>query len=80
MDPECQETAKPNTVRYRVAKNEWNLRNRPWDGAIGIEEVEFWPDGSEVMTVPSLICWFSRGCEGLARRTVSLLNIQRVKP
>lgn len=65
--------------RYRIAENEWNLKNPPWSGAIGIEEVEFEQDEDgeyEVFTVPSLVCWFTRGGdqEHLAKLVVTLLN------
>lgn len=44
-------------MRWRIAKNKWNMRGLPWPGAVGIEE-----DDPE-LAVPSLICWFSRGID-----------------
>jgi hypothetical protein len=69
--PETRET-----VRYRVAQNEWNLKQPPWSGAVGIEEVAYWEDGSEIFAVPPLVCWLLRGSDpsGLAERIVAGLN------
>jgi hypothetical protein len=63
-------------IVYRIATNKWNLKSEPWRGALGIEQVELWPDGSEVYTVPALICWLTR-CDNqadLACRIVAALN------
>jgi hypothetical protein len=61
---------------YRIADNKWNLHQLPWSGAVGIEEVSLWEDGSEVYAVPPLQCWFTRGEHNpeLAYRIVDLLN------
>jgi hypothetical protein len=61
---------------YRVAENKWNLSDLPWAGAVGIEEVALWEDGSEVYAVPPILCWFTRGDHNpeLARRIIDLLN------
>lgn len=66
-------------TRYRIAENEWNLKDPPWRDAIGIEEVEYERDERgeyEVFAVPSLVCWFTRGDgqERLADQIVALLN------
>lgn len=42
-------------MRWRIARNEWNLRGAPWHGAFGIEEDD------EQLAVPGMICWFYRG-------------------
>ncbi len=67
-------------VIYRIAQNERNIKDPPWDEAIGIEAVELWPDGSEVLAVPSLVCWLTRGgdAQALAERIVRLLNFTPV--
>lgn len=44
-------------MRWRIARNEWNLEDRPWHGAVGIEE------DNDVAAVPALICWFLRGID-----------------
>jgi hypothetical protein len=44
-------------MKWRLIENEWNLKNPPWAGAIGIEE----DDVNAV--VPAIICWFTRGWE-----------------
>ena len=63
-------------VRYRIAENEWNIKDPPWSEAIGIEEVAFWKDGEEVFATPPLVCWFTRGGHQpeLADKVVALLN------
>ena len=42
-------------AKWRIARNKWNVKDPPWRGAIGIEEDD------EVLAVPSLVCWFTRG-------------------
>ncbi len=67
--------------RYRIAKNPWNLRSLPWRDAIGIEE--FYASDIEAPgTVPSLLCWFTRGGDQqeLAQRVVDLLNAALAAP
>lgn len=56
--------------RWRIAENYWNLKNPPWSGAVGIEEV---PDGDN--NVPALLCWFTipNGLDN-ARRVVTMHN------
>jgi hypothetical protein len=63
-------------IVYRVASNKWNLSDIPWSGAVGIEEVRLWEDGSEVYAVPPLLCWLTRGEHNpeLAHRIVDFLN------
>lgn len=58
---------------YRIASNECNLSDPPWRGAIGVEYIE--PDEPK-LSVPSLVCWFTRGndAEELAQKVVDLLN------
>lgn len=63
------------TKLYRVACNEWNLKNPPWTDAIGIEEVEFRRGGEELYAVPAIVCWFTAGCDiGLVNRIADGLN------
>ena len=63
-------------VRYRIAENKWNVKDPPWSEAIGIEEVFFWEDGSEMFGAPPLVCWLLRGSHqrALADKIVELLN------
>jgi hypothetical protein len=44
-------------MRWRIAKNVWNLAELPWRGVIGIEEDD------DTVAVPSLVCWFMRGVD-----------------
>jgi hypothetical protein len=62
---------------YRIACNKWNLHDLPWSGAVGIEEVSLWEDGSEVYAVPPILCWFTRGDHnpGFAHLIVDILNV-----
>jgi hypothetical protein len=63
------------TKHYRVACNEWNVKNPPWTDAIGIEEVEVWPSGEEIYAVPAIVCWITRGTDiGLISKIVEGLN------
>ncbi len=43
-------------MRWRLIENEWNMKARPWTGAIGIEE-----DDNSLM--PVVICWFCPGVD-----------------
>lgn len=61
------------TTSYRIAEHPANLSNQPWREAVGIEEIEH----PRPLSVPSLICWFSRGTNELAEQTVRLLNGER---
>jgi hypothetical protein len=51
-------------MKWRIARNKWNMRASPWHGAVGIEEDD------DSFDVPALICWFMRG--------VDLADIQQV--
>lgn len=42
-------------MRWRILRNEWNLKGAPWSGAVGIEEDD------EQLAVPAIVCWFTRG-------------------
>lgn len=39
---------------WRIAESKWNLKNKPWRGAVGIENELY-------LAVPSLAAWFTRG-------------------
>ncbi len=56
--------------RWRIIENEWNIKAAPWTDAIGIEEVD------DTLTVPSIVCWFTRGgdAEANAHQIVRLHN------
>lgn len=58
-------------MRYRIAENEWNLRNPPWSGAVGIEDM-IDPD----LAVPPVAVWVTRGegNEEFAEVLVAALN------
>lgn len=64
------------TTVFRIAKNEYNIKDLPWRGAVGIEQVYLWDDGSEVFGTPPLVCWLTRGenQKDLADKIVSALN------
>lgn len=49
-----------NKKRWRIAENEWNLKNAPWSDAVGIEEID------DIVAVPGVICWFTLGWDSLA--------------
>lgn len=59
--------------RYRIVSDTFNLKSAPWTGAIGIE------DTGENITVPALVCWFTRGHgqRQMAEKIVHLLNSER---
>lgn len=61
-------------VKYRITRNKWNLADPPWPGAIGIEEVQFNQDGSEILAVPPIVFWVTRGNDQLPGKIVELLN------
>jgi hypothetical protein len=64
-------------VAYRIAENEWNIKDPPWRDAVGIEEVFYWDNGPEEMFgVPPLVMWLTRGRNQreFAERIVALLN------
>ena len=44
-------------MRWRLIENKWNMKDRPWRGAVGIEE------DNDAQAVPVLICWFVRGID-----------------
>lgn len=43
-------------VYFRIASNEWNLKQLPWRGAVGIEDVT-----DPGLAVPPVVAWFARG-------------------
>ena len=65
-----------NTIIYRIATDDVNLKLAPWQDAIGIEEVELHADGTEVNATPAIVCWLTRGNNQkvLAARIVFSLN------
>lgn len=48
-------------MKWRLVRNEWNLKGRPWFGGVGIEEDD------ESGAVPALVCWFYRGDDAGAK-------------
>jgi len=55
--------------KWRIIKNGWNLKAQPWSGAVGIEEID------RDLIVPSIVCWFCRGCPSeLPQHVVDLHN------
>ena len=42
---------------WRVAQNEWNVKDPPWRGAVAIEEDN---EDARCLSVPGLLCWFTR--------------------
>lgn len=62
--------------RYRIAENEWNLKDPPWRDAIGIEDIGgLDPD----YAVPPVVAWLTRGYgqERFAQFLVDALNERR---
>lgn len=51
-------------MKWRITRNEWNLKGIPWRGAIGIEEDD------DVAAVPAMVCWFLRGTDPDDARSV----------
>lgn len=56
-------------MKWRRAKNSWNLRGAPWRGAVGIEEDD------DLAAVPAIVCWFTRGnADAMVDRVIELHN------